>query len=914
MFSMQAAKAALKAHWGHTEFRTDQRTVIEHVRTGKDVLAVLPTGYGKSACFQVPAVLSEGCTLVISPLIALMKDQVDDCIARGISATYVNSHVDESEQEDRFDDFIAGCYKLLYVAPERIRSKMFIATLKRADIRYLVVDEAHCHPAGTLIDTPDGLVPVEKLRPGDPVLSVLNGGVRACTVEAAVQKHVGRRKLLKIVTPQVRLCLTDDHPVYVVGRGYVDAGQVKAGDEMLVLRKEVVVRAATGESAILQQELLRAGKEAGDAGALRADLPRLSTLVSAKSPRQGWEELLFGSMLPESALHPEEEVSRLREDFQASDEKGQDVLEGMRSRLDRGRACGAQEGCLQPGEAPRGAGQDFRDDEAARAPSSQARRERTAVACASSAGVGARGGVNSRVPCTDGVPGQARTAEELQGGRGASRTEARYRGRWGFPRTDCAAGAGSEERYSVARCRVERVEALEPSGYARRGGYDHRIVHALTVEEGHAYFAEGILTHNCASMWGHDFRPMYSRIKTILDIIGEDDRPQVIAVTATATADIEDDIAKSIGMQDDYERLIGDPIRANLRYKVEYGNEWSMMNQWARRFDPVGGRYVVYVGTRNGAERVCEMVGNQIGSEYVGVYHGGLRKVDREKVQEAFKDGALPVIVATCAFGMGIDVPNIRAVIHFGIPGSLEDYVQESGRAGRDGQFADVVLIDSEFSYSLRQMFIDNANPPYAVYEMLWDWLHNQLQAGEVLHETGNAIADSLRASYQMDGRLTGDMVRGALNIMESYKLVARAYASAGVTVITSTDKLAGVTGRIASKVASALSELAAEQFEEVGVLNIDRATLASSIGIPPSSISRALSALEKKGVLKIEKQFRGKTTRIKKYGVALDEHLPKERIVAKREREVKRLQKMIAYTTANDPVAFIRKYFQEGL
>ncbi len=144
MFSMAEAKAALKKHWGFTQFRTDQKTVIENVRTGKDVLAVLPTGYGKSACFQIPAVLSEGSTLVISPLIALMKDQVDDCIQRGIAATYVNSHVDEDEQEDRFNDFISGCYKLLYVAPERIRSKMFITVLKRADIRYLVIDEAHC--------------------------------------------------------------------------------------------------------------------------------------------------------------------------------------------------------------------------------------------------------------------------------------------------------------------------------------------------------------------------------------------------------------------------------------------------------------------------------------------------------------------------------------------------------------------------------------------------------------------------------------------------------------------------------------------------------------------------------------------------------------------------------------------------
>ena len=126
------------------QFRPGQREVIEHVLRGQDVLCVMPTGGGKSLCYQLPALLLPGITLVISPLIALMKDQVDALAERGLRATLINSTLDPAEQRARMLDIEAGRYDLVYVAPERFRSPRFVAMMARLKPSLLAVDEAHC--------------------------------------------------------------------------------------------------------------------------------------------------------------------------------------------------------------------------------------------------------------------------------------------------------------------------------------------------------------------------------------------------------------------------------------------------------------------------------------------------------------------------------------------------------------------------------------------------------------------------------------------------------------------------------------------------------------------------------------------------------------------------------------------------
>ncbi len=135
---------ALEKHFGFREFLDAQEEVIDAILAGNDVLCVMPTGGGKSLCYQLPALMLEGVTVVVSPLIALMKDQVDALARRGIDATLINSTLSPEEQRERIRRLAAGEFKMVYIAPERFRSPAFVSALGRATISLFAVDEAHC--------------------------------------------------------------------------------------------------------------------------------------------------------------------------------------------------------------------------------------------------------------------------------------------------------------------------------------------------------------------------------------------------------------------------------------------------------------------------------------------------------------------------------------------------------------------------------------------------------------------------------------------------------------------------------------------------------------------------------------------------------------------------------------------------
>jgi len=143
-YTLEDARAALREHFGYPAFRAGQEAAVESVLAGRDTLVVLPTGGGKSLCFQVPALMLPKLTVVISPLISLMKDQVDALIARGLPATFVNSTLSSSQISDRLARAVRGDVKLLYVAPERFDFGKTAERLRDAGVSLLAVDEAHC--------------------------------------------------------------------------------------------------------------------------------------------------------------------------------------------------------------------------------------------------------------------------------------------------------------------------------------------------------------------------------------------------------------------------------------------------------------------------------------------------------------------------------------------------------------------------------------------------------------------------------------------------------------------------------------------------------------------------------------------------------------------------------------------------
>ena len=133
----------LQRRFGHPAFRPGQRAVVEHISEGQNGLVVMPTGHGKSLCYQLPALARSGTTIVVSPLIALMKDQVDSLHKKGIAATSINSSLSRDERHERIQAMQSGQYRLVYVAPERF-NRSFMEALRRTEIGLFAIDEAHC--------------------------------------------------------------------------------------------------------------------------------------------------------------------------------------------------------------------------------------------------------------------------------------------------------------------------------------------------------------------------------------------------------------------------------------------------------------------------------------------------------------------------------------------------------------------------------------------------------------------------------------------------------------------------------------------------------------------------------------------------------------------------------------------------
>lgn len=149
---MKTAHELLKQYFGYEDFRGEQLDIIEHMLEGGHALVIMPTGGGKSLCFQIPALAyasqkgsgSRPLTIVLSPLIALMKDQVDQLLRRGVEATFINSSLTRAERERRYEGLRNGQFTILYVTPERFRKTEFLESISARDIRLLAVDEAHC--------------------------------------------------------------------------------------------------------------------------------------------------------------------------------------------------------------------------------------------------------------------------------------------------------------------------------------------------------------------------------------------------------------------------------------------------------------------------------------------------------------------------------------------------------------------------------------------------------------------------------------------------------------------------------------------------------------------------------------------------------------------------------------------------
>lgn len=447
--------------------------------------------------------------------------------------------------------------------------------------------------------------------------------------------------------------------------------------------------------------------------------------------------------------------------------------------------------------------------------------------------------------------------------------------------------------YTLLYCAPERLETRLFQSEA-----PNLNIQLVAVDEAH-----------CISEWGHDFRPPYRRIReNIEETVGS---TRWMALTATATPEVRDDIIKIMGFHQP--NIISKGFeRINLKWWVDVTEQkHERILQMVRKAPGSG---LIYAGTRRSCNDLAQAL-RKAGYKSEA-YHAGLTSDERKRIQQEWIDNTLPIVVATNAFGMGIDKPDCRYVIHFDMSYSLEAYYQEAGRAGRDGAESYPTLLVKESDLKLAKKRVNDSYPDYqilmVVYGGVCDSLNLALGSEHPAAEPVKLEDVSKRCGLAVNIIRSALRILNQLGVMEVNELM---HPSVGVEFTRNKESLLGQMEKYENEAKKEfldklLRTFAPESLKEMHFIEAD--TVIAQMGINRNVLVKGLNVLQNEGILLFKElvndpMIRVCNTRTPKLGIGREEA---ERL---REIQLGKLEHMIGYAkTKGCRSKYIRMYFGE--